>query len=117
MGNAVHGDVGHDPEGQGRQRPFHQGADGGERPQGPRHIPTQTTRISRSVVCRCRRCGYAWGMSPIEAFIEEVEVSITDAVDSLGQEESARLYADVLDVEQRLEALRDALAVLAVAGT
>jgi hypothetical protein len=56
-------------------------------------------------------------MSPIEAFIEEVEVSITDAVDSLGQEESARLYADVLDVEQRLEALRDALAVLAVAGT
>jgi hypothetical protein len=52
-------------------------------------------------------------MSPIEHFIDEVEVSITDAVDSLGQEESARLYAEILDMEQRLDALRDALSVLA----
>ena len=52
-------------------------------------------------------------MSPIEQFIDEVEVSITDAVDCLDDEESARLYAEVLDVEQRLGALRDALAVLA----
>ena len=52
-------------------------------------------------------------MSPLEEFIDEVEVSITDAVDALDDEESARLYAEVLDVEQRLGALRDALAVLA----
>ena len=54
-------------------------------------------------------------MSPIEQFIDEVEVSITDAVDTLDDQESARLYAEVLDVEQRLEALRDALNVLATA--
>jgi hypothetical protein len=54
-------------------------------------------------------------MSPIEEFIDEVEVSITDAVESLDDEETARLYAEVLDVEQRLDALRDALTVLAAA--
>jgi hypothetical protein len=59
------------------------------------------------------RGGYLPTMSPIEEFIDEVEVSITDAVDALDDEESARLYAEVLDVEQRLEALRDALDVLA----
>ena len=52
-------------------------------------------------------------MSPIEQLIDEVEVSITDAVDNLDDAETARLYAVVLDVEQRLEALRDALTVLA----
>ena len=52
-------------------------------------------------------------MSPIEKLIDEVEVSITDAVDSLDDDESARLYAEVLDFEQRLDALRDALSVLA----
>lgn len=51
-------------------------------------------------------------MSPFEAFVGEVEVSITDAVDSLDQEQSARLYAEVLDLEQRLDTLRDVLAVL-----
>jgi len=69
--------------------------------------------MSRSVVCRARRAGYAWGMSPFEEFVDEVEVSITDAVESLDEEETARLYAEVLDIEQRLEALSDALAVLA----
>ncbi len=64
---------------------------------------------------RHRPTGYAWGMSPLEQFIDEVEISITDAVDSLDDEESARLYAEVLDVEQRLDALRDALTVLAAA--
>ena len=59
--------------------------------------------------------GYPPSMSPIQEFIAEVEVSITDAVDSLDDAESARLYAEVLDVEQRLEALRDALDVLAAA--
>ena len=52
-------------------------------------------------------------MSPLEQFIGDVEVSIIDAVDALGTDESARLYAEVLDVEQRLEALFDVLTVLA----
>jgi hypothetical protein len=52
-------------------------------------------------------------MSPLEEFIGEVESSITDAVDALDDRDSARLYAEVLDVEQRLEVLRDALTVLA----
>ncbi len=54
-------------------------------------------------------------MSPLEEFIDEVEVSITDAVDALDDRDSARLYADVLDFEQRLEALRDAVNMLAAA--
>lgn len=62
---------------------------------------------------RPRRGGYPGGMSPLEELIGEVEVSITDVVDSLDQEETARLYAEVLDFEQRLEALNDTLAVLA----
>ncbi len=57
--------------------------------------------------------GYPPTMPPIQEFIDEVEVSITDAVDALDDAESARLYSEVLDVEQRLEALRDALDVLA----
>ena len=52
-------------------------------------------------------------MSPFETFVDEVEVSITDAVESLDQNESARLYAEVLDIEQQLGALRDVLTVLA----
>lgn len=51
-------------------------------------------------------------MPPIEEFIDEVEVSISDAVGALDDEQSARLYAEVLDMEQRLEALRDVLHVL-----
>jgi hypothetical protein len=54
-------------------------------------------------------------MPPIEEFIDELEVSISDAVDALDDEQSAQLYAEVLDIEQRLEALRDALDVLATA--
>jgi hypothetical protein len=52
-------------------------------------------------------------MSPFEEFVDEVEISITDKVEELDEEESARLYAEVLNLEQRLEALSDALAVLA----
>ena len=59
--------------------------------------------------------GYPPVMPPIEEFIDEVEVSISDAVDALDDEQSAQLYAEVLDIEQRLEALRDALDVLATA--
>ena len=51
-------------------------------------------------------------MPPIQQFIEEIEISITDAVDSLDEQESAQLYAEVLDMEQRLDTLRDLLAVL-----
>lgn len=65
------------------------------------------------MVYRAPAGGYPPDMSPLEQFIDEVEVSITDAVESLGQEESARLYAEVLNMEQRLDALRDALTVLA----
>ena len=52
-------------------------------------------------------------MPPIQEFIDEVEVSVTEAVDALDEQETARLYAEVLDLEQRLDALRDALTVLA----
>jgi hypothetical protein len=55
-------------------------------------------------------------MSELEAFISEVEVSIVDSVDTLGDEETAVLYAVALDLEQRLDALRDALSVLAAPG-
>ena len=73
----------------------------------------QTARISLNVVCSPRSGGYPSRMSPFEEFVGEVEVSISDAVDSLDEEETARLYAEVLNMEQRLEALSDALAVLA----
>jgi hypothetical protein len=56
-------------------------------------------------------------MSPFEHFIDEVEVSIIDSVDSLNDDDAARLYAEVLDAEQRLDALRDALTLLATART
>ncbi|MDQ1569042.1 MAG: hypothetical protein QOF96_3922 [Actinomycetota bacterium] len=56
-------------------------------------------------------------MSPFEYFIDEVEVSIIDSVDSLNDDDAARLYAEVLDAEQRLDALRDALSLLATTRT
>jgi hypothetical protein len=52
-------------------------------------------------------------MSRLETFIDEVEISIVDSVDSLDGGAAARLYAEVLDAEQRLDALRDALTLLA----
>jgi hypothetical protein len=51
-------------------------------------------------------------MTDLEQFISEVEVSIVDKVDSLADDEAALLYAGVIDAEQRLGALRDALALL-----
>jgi hypothetical protein len=50
---------------------------------------------------------------PLEEFIDDVEVTISDSVDFLDDAESARLYAEILDVEQRLGALSDALTLLA----
>ena len=52
-------------------------------------------------------------MSPLEQFIDEVEVSISDAVECLDPQETVRLYVEVLELEQRLDALRDVLTVLA----
>ena len=54
-------------------------------------------------------------MSPLQELIDDVEVSISDSIDSLDDDESARLYAEILDVEQRLDAMRDALTLLAAA--
>ena len=54
-------------------------------------------------------------MSPLEEFIHDVEVTIVDSVDSLGDDQAALLYAGVLDFEQRLDALRDALNLIAAA--
>lgn len=51
-------------------------------------------------------------MTDLEHLISEVEVSIVDKLDSLGDDEAALLYAGVLDAEQRLDALRDALGLL-----
>jgi hypothetical protein len=55
-------------------------------------------------------------MSELEQFISNVEVSIVDRVDSLGSNETAVLYAGVLEFEQRLDALRDALSLIEAAG-
>ena len=55
-------------------------------------------------------------MSPFEEFLDEVEVSITDSVDCLDDAETVQLYAEILDAEQRLEALRDALTLLMAAA-
>ena len=55
-------------------------------------------------------------MSELEQFISAVEVSIVDSVDSLGDQEAAVLYAGVLEFEQRLDALRDALTLIEAAG-
>jgi hypothetical protein len=56
-------------------------------------------------------------MSELEQFINNIEVSIVDRVDSLDGDEAAVLYAGVLDAEQRLDALRDALTLLASSRT
>jgi hypothetical protein len=54
-------------------------------------------------------------MSPLEEFIAEVEVTIVDSVDTMSDDQAALLYAGVLDFEQRLDALRDALDLIAAA--
>jgi len=51
--------------------------------------------------------------SPFDDFVDEIEICITDSVESLSPDDAAKLYAEILDAEQRLDALRDALAVLA----
>ena len=56
-------------------------------------------------------------MSELQQFISEVEVSIVDSVDTLGDQEAAVFYAGVLEFEQRLDALRDALTLIEAAGS
>ena len=49
----------------------------------------------------------------LQDLIADLEVSITDAVDRLNQAERDLLYVDVLDLEQRINALHDAFALVA----
>jgi hypothetical protein len=55
--------------------------------------------------------------SPFDQLVGEIEISITDSVDSLNAEDAARLYAEILDTQQRLGALRDVLAILETASS
>ena len=54
-------------------------------------------------------------MSPFEEFVDDAEISIVDSIDSLNADDAAKLYAEVIDAEQRLAAIRDALALLSTA--
>ena len=85
---------------------------GGDPQRNSASLNAHSARISTQSGFRWRGVGYPCGMSPLEQFIDAVEVSITDAVDSLDNTETVLLYVDVLDLEQRLEALRDALTLL-----
>ena len=49
----------------------------------------------------------------LQDLIADVEVSIVEAVDRLSQAEAGLFYVDVLDMEQRVHALHDALALVA----
>lgn len=71
--------------------------------------------ISPRVVSGNGPGGYPFAMSPLEEFIAEVEVTIVDSVDTMSDDQAALLYAGVLDFEQRLDALRDALDLIAAA--
>ena len=58
--------------------------------------------------------GYSATMSTdLQDLIADVEVSIIDAVDRLSQAERGLLYVGVLDLEQQVHALHDALALVA----
>jgi len=49
----------------------------------------------------------------MQDLIADLEVSIVDTVDRLNQAEMDLLYVGVLDLEQRIAALHDALALVA----
>ena len=49
----------------------------------------------------------------LQDLIADVEVSIIDAVDRLSQAERGLLYVGVLEMEQRVRVLHDALALVA----
>ena len=54
-------------------------------------------------------------LSSFEDFVDEVEISIIDFLDAMSDRDANRLYAEILDAEERLDALRDALTLLAAA--
>jgi hypothetical protein len=49
----------------------------------------------------------------LQELIADLEVSIVDAVDRLNQAEMDLLYVGVLDLEQRIDSLHDAFALVA----
>ena len=51
--------------------------------------------------------------SDLQDLIADLEVSIVDAVDRLNQAEMGLLYVSVLDLEQRIDALHEAFALVA----
>jgi hypothetical protein len=51
--------------------------------------------------------------SELQDLMSDLEVSLVETVARLDQEEMALLYVGVLDLEQRVEALHDALASVA----
>ena len=51
--------------------------------------------------------------SELQDLLGDLEVSLVEAVARLGQAERGLLYVGVLDLEQRVEALHDALAAVA----
>lgn len=61
------------------------------------------------------RAGYPRGMSELERFINEVEASMADSVNCLSDREAAVFYSGVLEFEQRLDALLDALTLIEAA--
>ena len=74
-----------------------------------------TTRL-RSLPARSRssRCGYISGMaSELRDLMANLELSLVETVGRLEQAEMDLLYVGVLDLEARIAALHDALAVVA----
>ena len=51
--------------------------------------------------------------SELQDLMDDLEVSIVDTINRLEQAEMDLLYVGVLDLEQRIEALHDALAFVA----
>ena len=51
--------------------------------------------------------------SELQDLMDDLEVSIVDTINRLEQAEMDLLYVGVLDLEQRIEALHDALAYVA----
>jgi hypothetical protein len=53
------------------------------------------------------------GSSPLEDLIAGLEIQLVQSVHRAGQAEKAGLYTEVLELEQRIDRLHTALAVIA----
>ncbi len=53
------------------------------------------------------------GSSPLEDMMAGLEIQLVQSVQRAGQAEKARRYTEVLEMEQRIERLHAALAILA----